>query len=160
MPQQRRYVLCPSCGDPVPGPFPRSGEFIHCTHCQNMFAFEAQAVETALIEYHAPEGRWMVVPIHSEMDVQATRILDFCTQAAPGCIVHVMPLGPDSFKVKVKDEGNMLIDTEQTLYTHELAARSDEELWNLLETISKQRIKRTRLGDDEANEPQQIGDGN
>ena len=112
-----------------------------------MFPFDAQGVETALIEYHAPEGRWMVVPIHSEMDVQATRILDFCTRAAPCCIVHVMPLGPDSFKVKVKDEGDTLIDTEHTLYTHELAAKSDEELWNLLETVSNQRIKRTRIRD-------------
>jgi hypothetical protein len=102
----------------------------------------------------------MVVPIRIEMDVQATRILDFCTQAAPGCIVHVMPLGPDNFKVKVKDEGNTLVDTEQTLYTREPAAKSDEELWKLLETVSNQRIKRTRLGDDEANESQQIGDGN
>jgi hypothetical protein len=144
MPRRRQHVVCPSCGDPVPGLFPRSGEFIHCTHCQEMFPFDTQGVETALIEYHAPEGRWMVIPIHSEMDVQARRILEFCSLSVPGCIVHIMPVGPDSFRVKVKDDENILIDSDRALFTHELAAKSDDELWKLLEAVSNQLIKRTR----------------
>jgi hypothetical protein len=103
MPRRRQHVLCPSCGDPVPGPFPRSGECIHCTHRQEMFPFHTKGVETAPIEYHASEGCWMVILIHSEMDGQARRILDCCTLSVPGCIVHIMPIGPDSFKFRAKD---------------------------------------------------------
>jgi DNA-binding NarL/FixJ family response regulator len=145
MPRQQEYVLCPSCGDPVPGPFPCSGEFIQCGHCQETFPFDAQAVETALIEYHELEGRWTVVPIHSEMDAQVARILDFCTQSAPGCIVHIMPVGPDSFRVRVKDRGNILIDLDLAFFTHELAAKSDDDLWKLLENVSNRRIRRGGL---------------
>jgi hypothetical protein len=108
-----------------------------------MFAFDAHSVETALIEYHAPEGRWMLIPIHSEMDVQARRILEFCALSIPGCIVRIMPVGPDSFRVKVKDDKNILIDSDLPFYTHELAAKSDNDLWKLLEEVSNQRIRRT-----------------
>lgn len=97
-----------------------------------------------MLEYRAPETRWTIVPIHTEMDIQATRISDLCTQAVPGCIVHVMPLGPDSFEVKVKDEENVLIGAKRPLYTHELAEKTDDELWALLEVLSNQRIKRMR----------------
>jgi hypothetical protein len=143
MPRQQEFVLCPSCGDPVPGPFPRSGEFVQCAHCQETFPFDAQAVEAALVEYHEREGRWTVVPIHTEMDAQAARILDSCNQSAPGCIVRIMPIGPDSFRLKVKDGKNLLIDADLAFYTHELAATSDNELWKLLEKVPNQQIRRT-----------------
>jgi hypothetical protein len=142
MARQQQFVSCPFCGDPVPGPFPGPGEFIHCTYCQEMFVFGAQSVSTALIEFHEPERRWTIVPIHSEMDIQATRLLELCTQSAPGCIVHVTPVGPDSFRVKVKDGENTLIDSDSVFYTHEIAEKSDNDLWSLLETVSQQRIKR------------------
>jgi hypothetical protein len=142
MPRQRKCVLCSSCGDPVPGAFPRSGEFIHSTHCQEMFPFDAQVGKAALIKYHAPEGRWMIVPIHIEMDAQAARILAFCNQSAPGCVVHIMPGGPDSFRLKVKDDENILTDSDLAFYTHEIA-KSNNELWKLLEKVSNQRLRRT-----------------
>lgn len=142
MPRQQQYVFCPFCNDPVPGPFPRSGEFLECSYCRQAFPFEPQAVQRALIEYHEPELRWMFVPIHSEMDTQTARILDFCSQSAPGCIVHIMPLGPDSLRLRVNDAEKVLIDSDLVLYTHELAATSDDELWKLLERMSQQRIKR------------------
>lgn len=142
MPRQQQYVLCPSCSDPVPGPFPRAGEFIQCTHCQETFPFDPEAVDAALIEFHELEGRCTVVPIHNETDAQAARILDFCNQSAPGCIVHIRPIGPDSFTLKVKDGENVLMDSDVCLYAHELAAKSDDELWTLLENISNKRIRR------------------
>jgi hypothetical protein len=140
--RQQQFVLCPFCGDPVPGPFPRPGELIHCTYCQQMFAFDGRAVKAAFIEYRAPEARWKVVALQTEMHAQATRILDFCTRAAPGCMVQVTPVGPDSFQLRVTDEGSVLVAAEQNLLTHELASKSDEQLWELLESISQQGIKR------------------
>ena len=88
MSRQQECVYCPNCGDPVPGPFPRTGEFLECSYCRDTFPFDVQSVRTALLEYHEPERRWVIVPIHGEMDAQAARILDFCTQAALGCIVQ------------------------------------------------------------------------
>ena len=35
----------PFCGDPAPGPFPRSGEFVQCGHCYSDFPFEDQAMQ-------------------------------------------------------------------------------------------------------------------
>jgi hypothetical protein len=93
------------------------------------------------LEYHEAEQRWMVVPIHTEMDVQTGRILDLCSRLAPGYIVHIMPVGPDSFRLRVKDGENVLIDSDVAFYTHELAANSDDELRILLEKVSHQRIK-------------------
>ena len=142
MPRQQQYVLCPFCNDPVPGPFPGSGEFLQCSYCKQTFPFEPQALEAALLEYHEPERRWMLVPIHTQMDAQTARILDFCNQSAPGCIVHIMPVGPDSFRLRVKDGGDVLIESDVALYAHELAVKSDDELWKLLENVSRQRIKR------------------
>ena len=142
MPRQQQYVFCPFCNDPVPEPFPGTGEFLECSYCNQTFPFEAQAVQTALLEYHEAERRWMVVPIHTEMDAQTARILHFCSQSAPGCIVHILPVGPDSFRLRVKDGEHLLIDSEAALYTHELAAKSDEELWTLLEKASHRQIKR------------------
>ena len=142
MPRQQQYVFCPFCNDPVPEPFPGTGDFLECSYCNQTFPFEVQAVQTALLEYHEAERRWMVVPIHTEMDAQTARILHFCSQSAPGCIVHIMPVGPDSFRLRVKDSGNVLIDSVAALYTYELAAQSDDELWALLEEVSHQRIKR------------------
>lgn len=142
MPCQQQYVFCPFCNDPVPGPFSRSGEFLECSYCKHSFPFEPDAVQTALLEYHETERRWLVVPIHTEMDAQTARILEFCNQSAPGCIVHIMPVGPDSFRLRVKDSGNVMIDSVAALYTHELAAQSDDELWALLEKVSHHRIKR------------------
>ena len=144
MPRQQQYVLCPFCNDPVPEPFPRAGGFLKCSYCKQAFPFDSQAVQTALIEYHEPELRWMVVPIYVEMDAQTARILDFCNQSVPGCIVHIMPIGPDSFRLRVNDADDVLIDSDVVLYTHEVAAKSDDELWNLLEQVSEQRIKQTR----------------
>ena len=141
MARQQQYVLCPSCGDPVVGPFPRPGEFIECTHCHDTFPCDPQAVETALVTYEECEKRWRVAPIRSEMDAQVARILDLCSQAVPSCIVHIMPVGPDSFRVKVKDGENVLIGFDLAFYTHELAAKSDEELWKLFEDVSQQRIR-------------------
>ena len=141
MPRQRQYVFCPFCNDPVPGPFPGSGELLECSYCQQTFPFEPKAAQTALLEYHEAEQRWMVVPIHTEMDVQTGRILDLCSRLAPGCIVHIMPVGPDSFRLRVKDGENVLIDSDVAFYTHELAANSDDELRILLEKVSHQRIK-------------------
>lgn len=109
--RQQQYVLCPSCGDPVVGPFPRPGEFIECTHCHDTFPCDPQAVETALVTYEEREKRWRVAPIRSEMDTQVARILDLCSQAVPSCIVHVMPVGPDSFRVPYRDF-NALIATQ------------------------------------------------
>jgi hypothetical protein len=134
-------VFCPFCNDPVPGPFPGSGEFLECSYCQQTFPFEPKATQTALLEYHEAEQRWMVVPIHTEMDVQTGRILDLCSRLAPGYIVHIMPVGPDSFRLRVKDGENVLIDSDVAFYTHELAANSDDELRILLEKVSHQRIK-------------------
>lgn len=142
MPRQQQYVLCPSCADPVPGPFPRAGEFIQCTYCQDTFPFNTEAVDAALLQYHELEGRWTVVPIHSEMDAQAARILDLCSRSAPDCIVHIRPIGPDTFTLKVKDCENVIIDSDLCLYAHELAAMSDDELWRLLERLSDNRIGR------------------
>ncbi len=142
MPRPHEYIRCPSCGDPVPGPFPRSGEFIQCTYCQDTFPFDAQAVATALIDYDQREARWRIVPIQREMDMQAARILEFCTQAAPGCLVQITPVGPDSFILKVKQGADLLIDADLALHAHELAAKSDDDLWELLENMSDQRIRK------------------
>jgi hypothetical protein len=81
------------------------------------------------------------VPIHSEIDIQAARILELCTQSVPSCIVQVMPVGPDSFKLNVKDGKNVLLESDLPLCAHELATKSDDELWKLLEKVSRQRIK-------------------
>jgi hypothetical protein len=43
---------------------------------------------------------------------------------------------PDSFRVKVKDDKNILIDSDVAFYTHELAAKSDNDLLELLEDVS------------------------
>ena len=102
MPRQQRYVFCPFCNDPVPGPLPGAGEFLECGYGNQTFPFEPQAVQIALLEYHEAERRWMVVPIHTEMDAQTARILHFCGQSAPGCIVHILPVGPDSFRLRVR----------------------------------------------------------
>ena len=115
---------------------------MECSYWKQAFPFEPDAVQTALLEYHEAERRWMVVPIHTEMDAQTARILDFCSQSAPGCIVHIMPVGPDSFTLRVNNGGTVLIDSDATLYTLELAAQSDDALWTLLEKVSHQRIKR------------------
>jgi hypothetical protein len=140
VPRQQQYVFCPFCNDPVPGPFTGLREFLECSYCTQTFPFDAQAVQTALIGYHETERRWVVVPIHTEMDAQTARILDFCNQSAPGCIVHITPLGPDSFTLKVKDGDDVLVASDVALYTHEVAAKSDEDLWKLLEKLSDQRI--------------------
>jgi hypothetical protein len=50
-----------------------------------------------------------------------------------------MPVGPDGFTLRVKDCGSVLIDSDATLYTLELAAQSDDDLWTLLEKLSHQR---------------------
>lgn len=142
MPRQQQYVSCPSCDDPVPGPFPGSGEVLECSYCKHLFPFDQDALQTALLEYDDAEQRWLVLPIHTEMDAQTVRILTFCTQAAPGCTVHIMPVGPDSFRLRVKDREIVLIDSDAVLYTHELAAQSDDELWTLLEKLSHQQIER------------------
>lgn len=141
MARRQQFVFCPSCGDPVPGPFPRTGEFVECSYCKDTFPFDAQSARTALIEYHEPERRWAIVPIHSEMDAQVERLLLFCSQAVPGCTVHITPVGPDSFRMKVKDEETVLIEYDLAFYTHELVQKSDEELWKLLEDVSQQRIR-------------------
>ena len=109
---------------------------------QSNFSVRAASLQTVLLEYHEAERRWMVVPIHTEMDAQTGRILHFFSQSAPGCIVHILPVGPDSFRLRVKDGENVLIDSEAPLYTHELAAKSDEELWTLPEKASHRQIKR------------------
>ena len=142
MPHQQQYVLCPSCGDPVPGPFPQAGEFVQCPHCRETFPFDTDAVEAALIEYQELDGRWTVVPVHREIDSQAARILNFCHQSVPDCIVHIRPIGSDSFTLKVRDCEGALIDSDLCLHAHELAAMSDDELWKLLRTVSNNRVRR------------------
>ncbi len=112
-------------------------------HCQETFPFDAQAVESALLEYHEREDRWTVVPIHREVDVQGARILELCSKSAPGCLVHVIPVGPDSFRLKVKDGQKILVDSDLLLYAQELVAKSDDELWDLLESISRKQIRRS-----------------
>lgn len=84
------------------------------------------------------------MPIHTEMDAQTARIIDFCNQSAPGCIVHITPLGPDSFTLKVKNGDDVLAASDVTFYTHEVAEKSDEDLWKLLEKLSNQRITQKR----------------
>lgn len=116
------------------------GNFWNVSYCTQTFPLDAQAVQTALIEYHETERRWVVVPMHTEMGAQTARILDFCNQSAPGCIVLITPLGPDSFTLKVKDGDDVLVASDVALYTHEVAAKSDEDLWKLLEKLSNQRI--------------------
>lgn len=97
------------------------------------------AVTTSANCVRAPA--WTLTAV-TEMDAQTARILDFCNQSAPECIVHVMPVGPDSFRLRVKDGGDVLIDSDVALYTPDLAAKSDDDLWELLENVSRQRIKR------------------
>jgi hypothetical protein len=55
---QRRYVFCPYCGDPAPGPFPRSGEFVACGHCSLTFPFDEQVVVNGVLDYDREAKRW------------------------------------------------------------------------------------------------------
>ena len=55
---QKRYVFCPFCGDPVPGPFPRSGEFVACGHCYSEFPFDDQVMQSGVLEYNKEAKRW------------------------------------------------------------------------------------------------------
>ena len=55
---QQQYVFCPFCGDPVPGPFPRSGEFVACGHCYSEFPFDDQVMQSGVLEYNKEAKRW------------------------------------------------------------------------------------------------------
>jgi hypothetical protein len=54
---QKQYVFCPFSGDPVPGPFPRLGQFVACGHCYSEFPFDDQ-VQSGVFEYNKEAKRW------------------------------------------------------------------------------------------------------
>ena len=55
---EKRYVFCPFCSDPVPGPFPRCGEFVACGHCYSEFPFDDQVMQSGLLGYDEEGKRW------------------------------------------------------------------------------------------------------
>lgn len=61
---ERTYVVCPKCGDPLVGPFPRPGEFLECTNCHDTFPFDDQALQCGTVQYDNQTQRWSLRAIH------------------------------------------------------------------------------------------------
>jgi len=82
--------------------------------------------------------------IRQEVTIAVNRILRFCNEAAPTCEVEVIPDEMGSFSFRVIDTGVTLIHPDFLLAANQLAAESDDQLWEFLERVSNRLLRRPR----------------
>ena len=80
--------------------------------------------------------------IRQEVTIAVNRILRFCSEAAPTCQVEVIPDEMGRFSVRVLDAGVTLIHPDFLLDANQLAAESDDQLWEFLERVSNRLLRR------------------
>ena len=71
------------------------------------------------------------------------RIAQLCRKSSQTCVVGLVPTRvPGHIKVKVTDGGVEVLSPNMDIPVAEWTAKSDEKLWDLLESLSNSRIRR------------------
>lgn len=79
-----------------------------------------------------------------EVIIEANRILRLCNEAAPTCQVDFIPDEMGKFSISVIDGGVTVIHPDLILDANQLAAQSDDRLWEFLERASNRLLRRPR----------------
>lgn len=82
--------------------------------------------------------------IRKEMNIEGSRIQKLCKEAAPSCEVEVIPDETGKFRIRVLDAGVTVVHPDFLLDANQLAAQSDDRLWDFLERISNRLLRRPR----------------
>ena len=110
-------------------------------------------VNQGLLKRNAPRGVWEITDAGrkwldtnknamSVLNLQL-RLAELCRQSAADCDVKVAasPV-PGHFRLKVTDGGIAVLNPDSDIPVAEWSAKSDEQLWDLLEALSNSRIRR------------------
>jgi len=110
-------------------------------------------VNQGLLRSDSPRGVWEITDSGrkwlenqkqslSALELKA-RVAKLCRESSPTCVVELVPTRvPGGIKLKVVDAGVEILSPRMDIPVAEWMAKSDEQLWDLLEALSNTRIRR------------------
>lgn len=110
-------------------------------------------VNQGLLKRNSPRGvweitddgrKWLGTTNNAMSALQLhVRLAGLCQKSAPNCEAKIAPSSvPDHFRLKVTDGDVVILSPDFDIPINQWSAKSEEELWDLLESISNRRIRR------------------